>query len=192
MRTETINIYKFDELSKETQQKAIENYRSKYQGVYYAWDNENQDTLKTFLDLFLAEVKRHGNVKTNYDHGLTGLRLKKWIINNFWTCIYKPKYYSKYIKNENKYRSRYSKIQWEWDNCSLTGYCMDNDIIQPLIDYIRTPKNDSYELDDVLTWCYEAFQRSVEKDHEWQDSDEYIIEEINTNDYEFHEDGTMI
>ena len=193
MRTETINIYKFNELSEKAQEKAIQYFRGLNYESGYAWENENQDTLKIFLELFSAELTRHGNVKTNFDHGLTGLRLKKWIINNFWTDIYKPKYYSKYSKAENKYKSRYSRIQWEWNNCSLTGYCIDNDTIKPLIDYINTPGNDSYEINDILTWCYESWERAIERDREFQDSDEYIIDEIeNSCSHEFYEDGTMV
>jgi len=40
-----------------------------------------------------------------------------------------------------------------------------------------------------LTWCYESWEKAVESDHEYQDSNEYIDETIAVNEYEFYGNG---
>lgn len=54
MRTETINIYTFDELSDEAKEKARDWYRD---GMEYFWWNESLESIKAFCDGYGVTVK---------------------------------------------------------------------------------------------------------------------------------------
>jgi hypothetical protein len=49
MQTKTYNVYKFDELSEDAKQKAIENYSESEE---YFWHDENVKSLKAFCDFY--------------------------------------------------------------------------------------------------------------------------------------------
>lgn len=70
MKTMTINVYSFDELSDKAKNHARNEYRKK--GYDYAWCSENLDSLKVFCNHFNVNVKdyelsthRHSWVKTD-------------------------------------------------------------------------------------------------------------------------------
>lgn len=190
-----IKIYKFEELTEESKEKARRIFRTANHVNGYAWDNENNDSLKAFLDLFNCSLKRGGYVRCNdSDTGeMEGLRLYKYIMNNFYDDIYKPKSYwiNDGIRNcvGMNSKTRYSKIFKVWDNCSLTGYCMDNDLLQPVIDFLKKPSGTCFN--DLLTSCYESWEYTVKKEQEYQDSNKAIDENISINEYEFYEDGSL-
>ena len=85
--------------------------------------------------------------------------------------------------------SAISHVKWEWyvdehkNDLSveeLTGYCMD----YPLIDEWNKTK----DVDDAIgSWLY-----NCESDYEYQQSDEYMSEHCEANEYEFTKEGTLI
>ena len=60
MRTIRIKVYKFQELSKPAQEKAIDQIRNRDQGFYYeiAWDNTVEDAANIGLKIILIELHR--------------------------------------------------------------------------------------------------------------------------------------
>lgn len=189
MKKVEITVYKFDELSDEAKQACIEKHRG-YNQYGYAWDGENQDTLKKFLDVFNVTLSRNGNIVMNSVHSeLTGIRLMSYLWNNYRNDLFKPKYI--YNKSKGVYvtmKSRYSKCQID-NSCVLTGYCMDDDILQPVYEAMNKPYPGTFE--DLLNECIHAYEKAVERDHEYQDSDEYIIEEIRNADNDYMADGSI-
>lgn len=82
-----------------------------------------------------------------------------------------------------------SYVKWEWiidehkNDLSveeLTGYCMD----YPLIDEWNKTK----DVDGAI----DAWVNDCQKDYEYQQSDEYIIEHCEANEYEFTKEGKLI
>lgn len=211
MRTETISIYGFDELSDSAKQTAIENWRnSRYE---YDWSGEWSDSINAFAEAMNItirdwEVNPYGysNVswdlqipwEWNYadgnpDEDMRGLRLRTWLINNALPELAKGKYYSKDIShNPYRYVHRYSKIQFEYNNCPLTGYCGDCPLIDPILEFIESGwRNESTTLLDVFQDCFDRWIKEFISDMEWQDSDEYITDTIEANEYEFYADGSL-
>ncbi|MGD2065632.1 MAG: hypothetical protein PVI43_00500 [Candidatus Bathyarchaeota archaeon] len=204
MRTETITIYSFEELSEEAQQKAIENWRA--QGFEYTGGDEYRDSLNKFCDLIGVRVKDYyiclwGNSYINIDipdyfeeienTELTGLRLRTWIINNWLPLFRKGKYYSTqgdYINGRYNYKFRHSNIQFEYN--SLTGFCADYSLLNPILDFVEKP--DSQDIEDIINDSIESFRIDWEQDIEYQNSDEAIKESILINEHEFYSDGSMI
>jgi len=200
MRHETIDIFKFVELGDKAKQEAIDQYRSS--STEYSWSDEWIDSLKTFCDrlsidlgVYSINPYSHSYINWNYTGlegieitDLSGLRLRTWLINNFLPNLRSFKYYSKYFNNHHKFR--YSKFQYEYDNCPLTGYCGDHDLISPIIKYIDDYKDhDHSDLEDIITNCMDSFIHGCVNDMHDQDSDEYIIESIISNEYEFYKNG---
>jgi hypothetical protein len=195
MQTHTITIttYSFDELSDDAKQRAIEQWRTNTTEI--DWAEENKDTLNAFCGIFPIDVTdwEYGyrniincRMTTEYDEidNLTGIRLLKYLSNNYWDKIYKGKYYSTGHPN---YKSRRSNCQFE-SICPLTGYCMDESILEPIHTFMKQP-NDRTTLKQLLYECLQSWIQACAKDYEWQQSDKYITDTIQANDYEFTEDG---
>ena len=174
--------YTFDELSPEVQEKVISSWRNDDQ---YPWDSENVDTLKRFADIFPVEIKNY-EYRFNNSHinwklsevnppvaAFTGLRLRTWLLNNYYNTLYQGKRY--YASNYTK--KRVSKVIIEQADCPLTGYCMDYDILQPIWDFVKNP-NTYQTLGDILQDCLNSWLSACQKDYKYWNSSESIKEDI--------------
>lgn len=121
------------------------------------------------------------------DEEITGLRLRTWIINNYYPEIEQGKYYSKYINGRHK--SRRSNCQVKIS--PFTGFYGDMVCIDPILNFVKEP-NDCDTWGDLLRQCRDSWERGFERDMEWQQSEEYILESIQANEYEFDEEGNII
>jgi hypothetical protein len=187
--TKHVNVYSFNELSDDIKQEVINNWRVNDE---YFWDSENAGSLNAFCDIFNIKVKEYEygyhnyiNVSFNLDDDimeLSFLKLHKHLINNYYRDIFKPKYY---YKNSKK---RLSKIQLKND-CVLTGYCADNSILQPMYDFLKKPYNTDFER--LLNDCLNNWLNSCRHDYDFWNSAECIIDEIESNDYQFLGNGNI-
>lgn len=193
MREESIKVYKFSELDPNVQEKVIEQFQQ--EDWLYSWQDENNETLKAFEKIFPVKVSdwEYGGGRTNIcakflidqEHEeLTGIRLMKYIINNYGGYLWNRKYL-----NHVKGKARYSRIQKE-DSCVLTGYHMDNYILKPIYDFLKKPK-DGVTFEDILRDCLWSWVRACEEDWEYAYSEESIKEMIDANEYEFTVDGKI-
>ena len=198
MRTETIKIYKFDELSETAQRRAWEN------GPDFSNDHADEyaATLAAFEKAFDIKVYRYnvGYPGTTFAYVKAGpaaeapenrpLRLAAYMWNNYADYIKKGRYYSRgrYVNGKYQYKFRYSRITFEMDNCPLTGVCMDYDILQPVIDCLHY-KRFYNSIDDLFDDCLTDFFRAWENEIEYQNSFEYFAEMAEINEWEFLENG---
>ena len=163
------------------------------------WQTENENSLKGFENIFPIK-------STNWEYGyqnfinykldtidydevweFTGIRLLKWLVNNYWNDLFKPKYIGN-LESKKGFHPVYSKCTFD-NSCVLTGYCLDNDILDPIYNFIKKP--DESTLEDLLYDCLQSWVFACRNDYEYQQSDEYITEEILANEYEFTADGEM-
>ena len=201
MRQITQNIYKFDELSDKVRRKVLDLFRDKVDVTYIC--NEVGDTRYAFKDM----VK---GFEPNED--IKGLRLRTYILNNFYNDIFKPKYYSvnfnrdrpikhnridsHYSKHHKHYRfSSYSGCQVEY-SCPLTGVTWDFDVLQPIMDLIAYKAEQREELkylnwDTLIRKCLESLSNAEDSEIEYQHSAEAVTEFIKSMDYEFYENGDV-
>ena len=203
----TYKVYKYDELGESARDKARDKFRDWNATDYLAHD-DNNNSLVAFCDLMGLDNwdYSYGSYPSyikaeleciDYDDDikeLTGLRLLKYIRNNYEDLLLKGKFYSigKYTDGKYSYKHRYSKITKDWKDCSLTGYCPDYSLCEPLFNYINEfTLDDVRTLEDIMQECLEAWLSDVEKDWENTLSDEYIVENIEMNDYWFTVDGTL-
>ena len=102
MKTIEIQLFKFSELSEDAQKKAIDHFRESDNDFWFI--EEANETFKKFADLFSIkwrEIDYEQPYRNNYSinlsddiKGLSGIRLMKYIWNNYKNDLFKGKYYS--------------------------------------------------------------------------------------------------
>lgn len=205
MKTIEIEIYSFEELSETAQQRAIQDYLSNERD--YFWANENTKSIEAFFDLFPIRLKnsRWDDIRWEFTESenienLSGIRLLKYLLNNYGYKLFKPKYIKSLsgerIKHNRLKRNSYSNgnvsnfyysaIQKD-TCCVFTGYCADDAILQPVYDFIKKPDNTSFI--ELMENCITAFEKYLQREEEYFNSEEFAIEEIIANEYEFEESG---
>jgi len=216
MRTIRTKIYSFDELSEAAKQNAIRHYQNDHLTFDHIY-HDAKNTIDAFCEAFNVKTGSHSWLDCNTSNidddilNLTGLRLRKYILNNFGSTLYKRKYlkngeltaerkpFHRMMKqveitnncpNKGKFSiSYYSNIQKESKNCNLTGMCYDDNMMQPIYDFLELRTFDSTNFDDLLNSCFDAMRKTLKDEEEYMYTDEYISEEILANDFEFTQDG---
>lgn len=207
MKTIEITLYKFEELSKEAQQKAINNYRNEGHNDSEYYYNEAHETVKKFNNIFGTKEGRDSWLDVRTSHiddntiNLKGLRLRTYIINNYWSQLYKDKIFSLFSKTEKSYtyykegypvlKKKYSKVLFN-NSCVLTGVSYDHDILEAiynLIDKYDSKQHDNLDMETLFENCFYSLKKSLDNEDEYTNSDEYIFEELINSDHEFTENG---
>ena len=194
MRTETrtYEVYNLHELTREAQAKAHSHWAEHFN---YGWDEENRKTLQAFERTFNIKAERWSYDSCTYTYRFTshyseeednmkGTRLLKYLVNNYWNDLYPPKtYWSGNYKKKRKSRVFVS------DDCVLTGYCIDYEILKPIYDFLKSP--DDTTLHELMDRCLDGFFKACRDDMEYQLSEEAFAESCEANNYEFLSDGTL-
>lgn len=179
-----VDVYRANELSESSRKKAYDDWTD------YTWYplEDNQKTLDVFREIFGPNE----GCSIYSDRKFTGHRLAKYIINNFWDDIHSRKSYPKVISRSGKYgyKIRHSNIQVIRD-FSLTGYYIDDVILEPIYAFIDHPVNGP-SLSDLVREGISRFDREVERDYYEYYSMERFLEVCEENDYRFLKDGTRI
>lgn len=199
MRTETIVVCSISELSKDAQKVAHTEYLNS--GFEYFWLGEYLDSLKKFAACFNLKIKKYslGAYQCSVDYSIvwdcysakyshsevienmSGIRLARYIHNNFYWCMYENK---TFWKGDKKRKSKIQKVC----DCPFTGYCGDMGLLDPILKFLAKPdKNVTFA--NLLSQCIDSFVKAVESDCEHQESLQYFIEHAEANEYEFTEDG---
>ncbi len=207
MRTIRIKLYKFNELSDQAKQQAIEDYRNQdnYDGNY----SEIGDSVKAVIELFNLKTGRQwDDIRTGHIEDsileLKGVRLYKYLINNYYNELFTPKYIGSKDRKitgkqfifevrkdykGNDYTQIYSRL-FKDNCCPLTGVCYDNSLLDPVYSFLSRPgKNITFE--DLIRDIENAITKCYRDEEEWINSDEYITENIEANEYEFTKDGKL-
>ncbi len=200
MRTETRNIYTFNELSKEAKEKAIEQYRKDHCQDEIFWANETLDSLKglfkncdgvSLKDYSLGEYNSYIKISfTNEEaENLSGKRAFAWIENNLLSNIRIPEN-SFSLNGTRRKLAQYGQYYRAGmiKPCPFTGYCADDDFLASLLNDIK----DGTDLKTAFEGLATEYQKIINDEIEYQNSDEYISEQLEINDYEFDEEGNLI
>ncbi len=140
---------------------------------------------------------------------LSGNRALSFLWNNYGRDIYKGKYYSCHDRWENgkyHYVSRRSKCTLVSGDCPLTGVCYDNDALDPMWNFLEGKSPDekpmviqhqfkyrfeNWTVKDIIEDCVDSLCDAWEREEEYRLSDEGLVESIESNGYEYYEDGTL-
>lgn len=145
--------------------------------------------------------------------GLRGNRARSWFWNNH-RNLWEPKLIFACRMPDGKLEPncvghnsihRRSKISVEC-SCPWTGWCYDMSLLTPMLDFmdgmeyderakkrVKTSRIVSVDncttVEDVLEMCVESLFFDLQKECEYNESEEHIAEVCEANDYEFTEDG---
>ncbi len=209
MRTIRTKVYKFNELSEQAKEVAINNYRNN-SDYNYIYSEEVTSSVKAVIELFNLKTGRtYDDIRTGHIDAeyleLKGVRLYKYLVNNFYNDLFKPKY----IKSINRkltgkqfifkvakdykgeeYTQIYSK-NFKDNSGILTGMMYDNEILQPVYDFLKKIES-STSLEDIYRDIEGAISKAYNDVEKWVNSEDFISEEIEANEYEFTREGKMI
>ncbi len=167
MREIKVKLYQFNELSERAKEKARQWFREGYTGEF-AWEDIQEDAEQ--IGLKIMELDQH-----RANHG-------KFIESA-------PECAEKIIKNHGESCETYKTAK--------TFLTERDEIVSEAERDENGDLADESALDDALDELESEFLRSLledyrimlEKEYEYQNSDEYVDEGITANEYEFTEDG---
>lgn len=198
MKTKTINIYQFSELSDEAKEFAIQQYREGNTEIF--WANETLQSLKglfencngvSLKDWSLGECQSWIRVSFTNDEveELSGKRAIAWIENNLLSNIRIP-CNSFSLNGTRKKLAQYGSYYRAGmiKPCPFTGYCADDTFLNDLIKEIKSGTDLKTAFEGLAT----IYQKIINDEIEYQNSDENISEHLEVNEYEFDEEGNRI
>lgn len=190
METRTYKVYKFNELSDEAKEKAIEKIRKREYNAGFPWSEEYRQSLEGFAKFFDITLKDWSvggrgegvsfDLSENMD-GLKGVRLYKYLVNNYLNRTKEYKY------SKEKKGQKYNVLAGE---CFFTGFCADENLLDAIREFCKKPKKD-LEARELFEACFWDWIKAYNADSDYQTSDEGIKETIEANDYDFLENGTI-
>ena len=197
MRTIERQIFRYDELSEQAQQVAIESMRDEISNVRIESDSyEYRNTLDKIENIFGVKVYdwsvneynsyfrfefTHIDEETENEPRLLLRYLNKYIL----PCIdNKIRYYSKTARVSRRSRILSSK---RYFYC-LTG-CWCDEAVDNALNNINQSVKKHLNVREFVESILEGFFEQWRNDYEYSNSDECITEDIEANNYEFYENG---
>ena len=197
MRTIERKIYRYDELSEQAKEVAIESMREKISNVRIESDSyDYRNALDKIENIFGVKIYdwnvneynsyfrfefTHIDEETENEPRL----LLRYLNTNVLPCIdNKKRYYSKTAKASRKSRILYTK---SYEYC-LTGCWCDYAVDNALNNIKQSVKN-KVNAREFVNSILEGFFEQWRNDCEYSNSDECVSEDIDANDYEFYENG---
>lgn len=207
MKTIEINIYEIEELEGKAKETALEALRER---VDFSWFyDEAEETVKAFTKIFPVSTPYNSWLEPRLDvddgiEELSGLRLRTYLINNFYTDIYKPKYRKhiegehyhrntkvNYYEHSDRYSSSYYSSIFREASCPLTGVCYDHNLLYPIYQLIEWKDNTDMTFEELIQECFRSLKNDLKSEEEYRMSEEALIEDAEANGIEFTEDGSI-
>ncbi len=204
MKEITVKLYRFDELSKDKQDKIIEKAQS--DNMFY-WDDVRPeiDALSDIAYAMGADKKIDYEFSTcspsyiEFSFGdiaddLTNIRALKYIYNNFISPFIKGKFYSthgKMVNGKYTYKKYYSKAIYEFTPAS--GMWIDYAVLDVYKEYENKLKSHiSFYVADFIADVEKRLCNTILEAAEEYDSEENWRERLLDDDREiYNEDGTI-
>ena len=145
MRTETIEVYKFDELSDDAKEKARDWWR--FREDFFGCE-DGLDSIKTFCNHF-------------------GVRLKTWNVAPYANPDYSAEYFNSHFRG--------MKLKDFKRDHMPTGYCLDCDLWITFYDQFKTTGSAKKAFDDALWKGFIALRNDMESQLSDEYIDEHLI-----------------
>ena len=197
MRTIERQIFRYDELSAQAQQVATDSLRDRISGTRIESDSADyRNTLEMIERIFRVNIYDWSVDKYNsyFRFDFVGIDedmeneprlLLRYLNTNVLPCIdNKIRYYSKTSRVSRRSRILSSK---RYFYC-LTG-CWCDEAVDNALNNINQSVKKQFNAREFVESILEGFFEQWRNDYEYSNSDEFITEEIEANDYEFYENG---
>lgn len=174
MNTVTINIYKFNELSEDAKKNAV-NRLSDINVSHEWWDGIYEDAKNIGLSITGFDLDRNRHATGIFERDLTNVA--DLIIENHGEDCDTYKLAKQFLTDRDELVAKYS------DGVDTSVVSEENE----------------YDFDNECDDLEEEFKRAIleeyacmlQNEYEYQTEDEAIIETIESNDYDFTEDGKL-
>ena len=205
MREVMFKVFRFDELSEEAKEKAITNFLENHDE--YIWLREIENSAKAIAKVFGIQInfeydgwnRCYANWSVSNcefcdeELELSKARLIAWIVNRFDFKVLDYNIRCKAMAQSKK--GYYRMFRWafaknRYSDNMLTGYCDDYctmEAYKEIIDSMK--KGEHITLETFFDTLCKHFAKAATNEIDYQNSDEFAIEMIEANDYEFYEDG---
>lgn len=203
MKTISVNLYTFNELSEEVQQEIINKNRYDLQNIQMTYTNKDYlKSLEEFANICKFKVTRFEVNSNDYDYNIRiyddydddcndyiGEELLRYLNNRVLPYLYKGNYYFKWISDNppHKLIKRYSKVLFNSD-CVLTGVYCDNYLTDILLKNVRNYKTLTYE--KLIEICLNNFFKHWKDEFAYYESNEAIKEILIEQEQYYLENGT--
>ena len=174
MEKVSITLYQYNELSEMAKENAL--YSTK---DGYTWMDENIDSLQSFCDHFDLKLSDY----SVGDSACRGNNVKVYPLNATVSEL------SGTELRDYLYESGLLSNGLLDGNCPFTGYCMDEDCLDEIRDFVKNPDERSFE--ELVQDCAEKWLLAVIADCDYQNSEEYMQEMADANGWLFKENGTL-
>lgn len=191
MKEIKVKLYRFDELSDDAQENAIEEEISALSDIAYAMgvDNKAIDYSFSTCSPSYIEFSFH-----DIADELKDIRALKYIYNNFISPFIKGKYYStggKYINGKYHYKCKNSRAIKEFTPAS--GLYIDFTVYDVYVEYIeKAKKHISFSVGDFIQDLENRLCKIILESAEEYNSEEYWRERLSDNDEEIYNEDGMI
>lgn len=205
MRTVEVKVYTVRELSAEATAVAHKEFlKWQSEGYDNPWHKDYMNSLNAFEKLFGVNVLfprgilERFRVEVPWEEHISafkGIRLVKYLVNNYWKQLYEGKYYSTpgYYDEHKKYhyKFRHSNCTFVHD-CVMTGCATDDEILDLVYDTITYQGRwDELELSELMEQCVNQWQNSYIRAVEEAAKLEFFLDYSESNDYEYTEHGHL-
>lgn len=197
--TNTFNVYSFKELSEEAKERAIESFRL---ATDFPYREEAINSIEEISKAMNCDAEYYSYDGICYSveftpkeyediETLQGKRAYAYIVNNY---LMPNKSYKIYWKDKCIYTDgrknwkRKSNLFYSWDDCPFTGYGMDYCFIEAWKNWEKN-FNKYSTVGEFINLVADTLGKAWTEDNEYQLTDEFIIDMIEANDYEFFENG---
>ena len=145
MRTETIAIYSFDELSDKAKDKARSKYR---ENCEFFWCDEAKDSINAFCEHF-------------------GVKLTQWNVGPYSTPDYSAEYFNSHFRG--------LKLKDFQRDHMPTGYCLDCDLWMTFYDEFKATGSAKKAFDKALWVGFIGWRNEMESQLEDDYIDEHLM-----------------
>lgn len=173
MRTCTVELYTYDELTTEAQTRARDAARSRGWFNGDDWEGEWRDTLIKGADALDLTVGDWSVGLDSYTH--TSVTLQDDVAELAGVRAW-------------KYLQRYVDVIGAEGSCPFTGYCGDESFLDPLRAFLKRPDTTS-TVQDIMEACATSWANAWLAEMEYQITDESVADSLTANEYEFTEVG---
>lgn len=218
MKEITIQAFEITELSEKAQEKAYNRWLEHHEYFWGDENRKSLEEFAKIFPVKIRDWSygdRGAGVYWDFTERdeieeMSGWRLATYLWNNYRDTIYQPKYLKSFAKDarmkyhpmlKQKFEKRHNGEEYWWItiqsnwrietyNCPLTGYCIDNSLLDEIWKFMDKPDNRTFE--ELLDDCFDMWVKDCEQDYEYSTSMEFFIEECGSQDWSFDENGRMV
>lgn len=173
MRKETINLYRFQELSEEAKERALEDLYDLNVDIMDWWDFTYEDAENIGLKITSFDTGRKNSITGKFTERPEDVAH---------TIIQEHGSGCSTYQTANNYLQEYNPLAERYEDAYYKDLCEEQDEIEAKLEDLA---------EDFLHSLLEDYLQILKNEYEYLTSKEVIIETIEANEYDFTEEGKL-